>query len=211
MLAVGAQVVDERAGTGDETACAGERLRHAAADNIHVGVEAEVIHRAASLPAEHAEAVGVVDDVEAIVFFGDGDELRQAGDVSLHRVDALGDHHLRGGGGKAGSDGAQVVGIVVGETLDVGGGQADAVPEARVDVFIGKDDVTLLGEGGDAGETRQITGGVDVAGLAAEEIGELFLQLDVIGAGAVGDACAGGAGAPFEEGGAAGLDDLGVE
>jgi hypothetical protein len=50
-----------------------------------------------------------------------------------------------------------------------------------------------------------------VAGFAAEEGGEFFLELDVEGAGAVGGAGAGGAGAPLEEGGAAGLDDLGVE
>jgi len=211
VFAVRAQVFDEGLVAGDEAAGAGEGLREAAADDVDLVGEPEVVSGAAALAAEHAEAVGVVEHVEAGVLASDRQQAGQLGDVAFHRVDALDDHHLRRGGGEAGGDGAEVVGVVVGKAFDGGGGETDAVPEAGVDVFVGEDDVALLGEGGDAGEAGQVAGGVDVAGFLAEEGGEFFLQFEVVGAGTVGDAGAGGAGAPFEERGAGGLDDLRVK
>ena len=207
-----AEILDGFAGGGDEAAGGSEGLGETAADDVDFVVEAEVIDGAATLAAEDAEAVGVVEDGEAAVFFGDFGELWEAGDVAFHGVDALNDEHLGGiAAGGGGGDFAEVVGAVVRETLHRGAGELDAFPETGVDVLVGENDVTLLGEGGDAGETGEVAGGVDVAGFAAEEGGEFFLELEVEGAGTVGDAGAGGGGAPFEEGSAAGFDDLGVE
>ena len=50
-----------------------------------------------------------------------------------------------------------------------------------------------------------------MTGLAAEEIREFFLELNVERAGTVGDAGAGRTRAPFEEGRAARFDDFGVK
>ena len=102
-------------------------------------------------------------------------------------------------------------GLLWEKTFDGRGGETNAVPEARVDVFIRKNGVSLLRKSGDAGEAGKVTGGVDMAGLLAEERGEFFLKLDMVGARAVGHAGAGGAGAPFEESGAGSLDDLGMK
>ena len=52
---------------------------------------------------------------------------------------------------------------------------------------------------------------MDVAGLQAEEGGEFLLEGVVVGAGTVGYAGAGRAGAPAGHGALAGLDDLRVE
>jgi hypothetical protein len=171
----------------------------------------KVIGGAAALAAEHAEAVGVVEHGEAVVFLGDGGELRQAADVPLHRVNALDDEVLGRGGIGGGDNLAEVVRAVVGKAFHRGHGETDAVPETGVEVLVGEDHVALLGEGCDARHAGEVAGGVDVAGFAAEKGGELFLKVHVVGAGPVGGAGAGGAGAPLEEGGAAGLDNLGVK
>ena len=71
LFGVGAQVLDDLAGGGDKAAGAGERFRHAPADDVDLVVEGEVIDGAAALTTEYAETMGVVDDGEAIVFLGD--------------------------------------------------------------------------------------------------------------------------------------------
>ena len=95
LLGVGAQVFDEVARTGDESARAREGLRHAAADDVDLVVHLEVIDGAAALPTEHAEAVGVVEHGEAAGFLADLRNLGQAANVALHRIDALDKQHLR--------------------------------------------------------------------------------------------------------------------
>ena len=174
-------------------------------------MEAEVVGGAAALAAEHAEAVGVVHHGEAAVLLADLGQLGQARDVALHRVDALDDQQLGGVGVAGGEDIAEVVGAVVREPLDGGAGDLDAVPEAGVEVLVGQDDVALLREGRHAGHDGKVAGGVDMAGLGAEERGELFLELDVKRARAVGGARAVRAGAPLARRGRGGLDDLRVE
>lgn len=211
VLRVSAEILDEVPGAGDETARAGEGLRHAGAKDIDLGVETEVIDRATTLAAEDTKAVGIVEDGETAEVFHGGEEFGDPGDVPFHRIHAFEHEHLWGVGGKGGGDLAEILDAVMGEPFDGGVRQPDAVPKAGVKVFVREDDVAFLGEAGDAGHARQITCGVDVAGFTTEEGGEFFFELDMVGAGAVGGAGAGGAGAPFEHGGTAGLDDLWVE
>ena len=116
-----------------------------AADDVDLVVEAEMVDRAAALPAEDAEAVGVVEHHEAAVSSaissaraggrcGPPSSKRPRRRASSGCVrDSL--QHL-----------PEILGIVVGETLDRGHREADAVPEARMDVLVGEDDVALLGE-----------------------------------------------------------------
>ncbi len=194
-----------------KSAGAREGLRHAAADHVHLVVQPEMIDGAAALPAEDAEAMGIVEHGEAPVFLGDFGEFGQARDVAFHRVNALDHEHLGHVLTHRPEHLAQIVRAVVAEALDRGHREPDAVPEARVDVFVGEDDVALLGKRRHARKAGEITGDVDVAGLAPEEVGEFFLQLDVVGARPVRGAGAGRAGAPLEHRGAPGLDDLGVK
>ena len=106
---------------------------------------------------------------------------------------------------------AQILGIVVRKALEGGQRETDAVPHAGVDVLVGQDHITALGEGGDGGHAREVAGHADMAGFTVEEGRELFFQIDVVGAGTVGQAGAGGARAPFQHGGAARLDHGGVK
>ena len=109
-----------------------------------------MIDGATAVAAEDTEAMRIVEDREAAVFFGDLRNLGEAGDVALHGINAFDDQHLGRVAVSGGEGAAEVFGTVVGEALDGRHGEPDAVPETRVNVFIGEDDVALLGEGGDA-------------------------------------------------------------
>ena len=139
-----------------------------------------MIDGASSVPAEHAEAVGIVEDGKAAMFFGDFCEFGQAGNVALHRVNPLDHEELwRIARGRGGRDFAEIVGAVVRETFHGGPGELDAFPKARVDVFVGENDVPFLGETGNAGDAGKVAGRMHVAGFAAEEVGEFLFEFDV--------------------------------
>ena len=165
---------------------------------------------AAAFVAEDAEAVGVVHDEEAILFLGGGDDFGNGRDVALHGVNAFEGDDLGGFGGLVGKEFAEVGGVVVGEAFGAGLGQANAGPNGGVEVFVAEDDVAFLGEGLDGRHAGDVAGDGDVAGFLADEGGEFFLEALVVGAAAVGEAGAGGAGAPFGEGALAGGDDFGM-
>ena len=211
LFRMGAEILNHLAGASHETAGAGERFREAAAHEVDLVVQLEVIDRAAPLPAEHAETVGVIKHQETAVLLGRFDDLRQANDMALHRIHALDHDHLRDAVRNGLDDLAQILGIVVGEAFDRGHRQTDAVPHAGMDVLVDEDDVALLREGGDARHAGEVAGNADMAGLAAEEGGQLLLDLVVESPGTVGRAGPGRAGAPAEHGGATGLNHLGMK
>ena len=197
---------------GDEAAGAGERLGKAAADHVDLVVEPEVVDRAAALAAEDAEAMGVVEHREAAVLLGDLGELRQAGDVALHRVDALDDEHLRRRRDRWRSATSRRSSGLLWEKRSTVAMERRMPSQRQEWMFLSARMTSpFWAKVATVDRHGKVAGGVDVAGLAAEEGGELFLQLDVEGARAVGRARAGGAGAPFARGGAGGLDDLGME
>ena len=170
-----------------------------------------MIDRAAALPAQDAEAVRVIDDQEATGVLADLREFGQPADVAFHRVNALDNQHLGRRGRHVLDHLAQVLGIVVTETLNGRHRKPNAIPEAGMDVFVCQDEVALLGKSGDGGEAGNIAGDTDVAGLPAEKGGEFFLERGVIGARTIGNARTRRAGTPGLGAGAARLDDLGVE
>jgi hypothetical protein len=84
--------LDELPAAADETAAAGQRLRHGAAPQLDVGaVDAEVFADAAAGRTEHADAVRLVDHEQRLVLALDLDEGRQVGDVTVLAVDAFDD------------------------------------------------------------------------------------------------------------------------
>ncbi len=165
---------------------------------------------AATLWPHDAEAVRVVHYVEAIVAFAGLDQLWHAADMALHRVNTLENDDLRRLGFFKGDNVLQIGGVVVRKTLHTGLSEADASPKRAVDVLIDQHDVALLGKGLNGRHAGNITGDGDVAGFLADEIGELFLQRNVVAAGAIGQTGAGGAAAPFVEAFLGCFEHLGV-
>ena len=74
---------------GDHAAAGGERLGEGRHPQIDVVLDAEQLAGAGSAGTEHAEAVRLVDHQPRAVLPAERDDLRQRGDVALHRVDPV--------------------------------------------------------------------------------------------------------------------------
>ena len=85
------QELDHLGGARDHAAARGQGLGERRHPQIHVGLDAEELAGACAARAEHAEAVGLVDHQPRAVLLAERDDLRQRGDIALHRVDAV-DH-----------------------------------------------------------------------------------------------------------------------
>ncbi len=86
-----AQPFDDDLVAGHQPADHAEGLGERADLDIHLAVQAEVVHDAAPALAEHAFAVGVVHHEHDVVLAGDLVQRRQRRDVAVHAEDAVGD------------------------------------------------------------------------------------------------------------------------
>ena len=86
--------IDQIARAADVAAESADRLRQGSNLNVDAPVHFEMIDGAASLAAEHAGSVRVVDHHDRAVFFGRLAQAGQRADVAIHREDAVGDQQL---------------------------------------------------------------------------------------------------------------------
>ncbi len=86
--------IDHPLVTGDEAAHRRQRLRKGSHHQIDFVLDAEVLGGAATVLAEHADAVRVVDHQARAVALLLLDDRRQVGEVPLHRKDAIDDDQL---------------------------------------------------------------------------------------------------------------------
>lgn len=93
LLGIGAQVFDYIPRGGDKSTRAREGFGHAATDDIDLIIEPEEVYSAATLIAQHAKPMGVIDDTKAVIFLTNADNFGEFGDVAFHRVDAFDDEH----------------------------------------------------------------------------------------------------------------------
>jgi len=104
-------------------------------------VEAEVIDGTTPLPAEHAEAVGVVEHAEGAIIFGDLRDFGQPADVPLHRVNALDDDHFRVSAPTVAMTSRKSAGLLCEKRSTVA---ARRMPSrGRVEILVGEDDVAF--------------------------------------------------------------------
>ena len=97
-----------------------------------VGREAVAFEGAATIGAENAGCVGVIDHEDGVVLFGEGDEFGQWGDVSVHREDAVGDDEATAMGGRGFELGFEVGDVAVVVDGDLCAGEATAINDAAV-------------------------------------------------------------------------------
>ena len=141
------------------------RLGQRAHLDVDAAVEAEVVHGAAPVAAEHARGVGVVDHHGGLVPLGDLADAGQRGDVAVHAEDAVGDDQdvlvgaLRAAR-RAGfaQDLLEAVHVAVREDRPRGLREAYAVDDRGVVQLVADDQVALPGDGRDdaavGGEAR---------------------------------------------------------
>ena len=96
-----AQEIDDRLRGGDEAAhAAAQRLAERAGDDVDPVARAGQRRRAASLLAEMAGRVAIVDQHQRAIAVGERADLLQLGDIAVHREHAVGGDELepRAGG-----------------------------------------------------------------------------------------------------------------
>ncbi len=85
------QKINEVARTADVSAERANRLRQRSDLNIDAAVHAEMIDGAASVAAQYAGSVRVVDHHDGAVLFGEIAQRRQRADVAVHGEHAVAD------------------------------------------------------------------------------------------------------------------------
>ncbi len=180
-------VVEDRLVTGDEAAQRGEGLAEGAHDQVHVVGEAEV---GWSTPpaAQHADGVGVVHHETGVVFLAEGDDLRQRSDVAAHAEDAVHDHEFAGLRIATLQASLQAGHVIVAEALHLAEGEAAAVNDAGVVLFVCDHDVCPTHQGSDRPQIGLEAGAENQRGLLADEGRQLALQFPVEFQGAVEEA-----------------------
>ena len=182
-----------------------EKLEHSQVDFIG---KAEMI--GGSLLSEYAESMSVVHNHKGPVGLGEFDELRKFGDVAFHGVHAFQHEEFGGCLLLVLEDFPKVAGVIVGEAFAGRSAQLNAAPERGVQVLVGEDPVLAFGKSGDRGGAGEVTGGKDVAGFLADEVGEFFLQSLMKDPSAIGQTGSGGSRTPLPHGFDARFPDLGM-
>src|SRR5579862_394796 len=148
--------------------------------NVHATVAIEMVHSAAAAAAEHAAGVRVVHHHDAVVFFGQVAQLRQRGDVAIHRKDAVGnDELLAGEAGVFLQDTVAVFYVLVLKHFDGGAGQTRSINDGGMIQFVGDDQVFFTEHSGNRAGIGGESGLKDHAGFDVFELGDLFFQLHV--------------------------------
>lgn len=210
LAAVGAEIIDDVAAGRDEAAGAGEGFGKAACLDIHAAGQAVVVHDAPSFGAEYAQTVGIIDHHKGLVGIGQVDNAGEGGDMPFDGINPV--HHNGFGLGRRQffENAFQFPDVFVLEAFQGGVAQKTTVEEGGVDALVDDEGVAAVDQGADAPLAGEVSGGGDVAGFGAEEVGEFVFQFDMVAAAAVGDAGTAGAGSPLAEGVGGGFDDPGM-
>ena len=181
--------IDQRPAARDVAAQRADRLRERADLDVHAAVQTEMIDGAASVLAEHAARMRIVDHHDAAEFFGERAEVGQRADVAVHAEDAVGDQQLALRRRQLLQNLARGGGVLVREHLDRRAAQTRAVDDARVIQLVGDDDVLFREDRGDRAGVRGEPALKDDDRLGLLERGEpaLELHVDFHGAGDAAD------------------------
>ena len=184
---------------GHVPAQARQRLGEGAHVHVHLFLQSEMAGRAPAAFADGAEAVGVVHHDPGAVLSGQTHDIGQVRDVTAHGEHAVGDDQGSGGLGHLLQAPLQVRHVVVLVAEHLAEAEPGAVVDAGVVLPIQDHIVAPAHQGGDDPKIRLEARGEGHHRLLAEELGELRLQFQVHGQGAVQKPGAGAARAEFFE------------
>lgn len=155
--------------------------------------------------------MGVVHQRPGIVAFAQGEDVRQRGEIAIHRKHAIGeDHGAARSGPMGGQQAAQMVDVVMPEGFDPRPRQARAGMQAGMGQAVDQDQVVRAGERRGDGEIGQIARAEHDAVLGALELGQAAFEPEEQGVAAGDEARGAGARAPFGNGVPCGGDDGGM-
>ena len=203
-----AQVVDNDAVCGDETANGSQALGEGTHDEVNLIGEVEVVAHAAALLAKDTQAVGFVHhDGYVVVLVLELHNLRQFGQVSFHGEHTVHHNELHGILGAAFEAALQVFHVVVLVVEALGEGQAAAVHDGGMVAVIANDEIVFGEQLGDDAAVHGEARGEHQGFVLAYKCGEFFFQLNVNIQRSVQKAGTGTSGAIFLEGFDTGVDD----
>ena len=135
----GADEVDDVGGAGDVAAKDAEGLAEGAGDHVDAVGNAVALGDAAALAAVEADGVDLVEEGEGVVALGEGDDVGDGGDGTIHGVDALEDDDLGAVEGEGAEELLEVGGVVVPEDELVGAAVSDALDQRGVVLGVGEE------------------------------------------------------------------------
>ena len=192
-----AQVVDHVGRPGHEAAAGGERLGEGAHAQVDPVLDAEQLGGPRAAGAQHAGAVGLVDHQARAVARAQLDDVGQRGDVALHREDAVDHHEHAAAVASARARGARSSlsrrlwrkGRILARE------SRHAVEDRGVVARVDDHRVAGAEQRAERADVGLVAGGEHDRVLGVHPLGELALELQVQGRGAVEQARAGQAGA----------------
>ena len=171
------QILDHLAISSDEAAHGTKRFREGAHGDVHLVLHTEMIHRATTLAAKHAERVGFVHIDKGAVALRHGDDFRQVGDVARHAEDTIENDQSTGFFRKALETVFERCGGVVPKWNQLRRRKLATIDDARMVLAVAEDGVSIFCERNQSTLVGKKTGGEKNGVLAAKKIGNGLLQL----------------------------------
>ena len=172
-----AQELDDLAPAGGVAAAgAAHRLPQRAGDDVHPLDHAEQLGRAAAALAHEADGVRVVDHHHRVVPLGQVADLAQAGDMPVHREDAVGGDQPPAGARRLDQARLQLVHVAVSVAQPSRLAEPDAVDDRGVVQLVGDDRVAVVQEHLEEAAVGIEAGRVEDRVVGAEERREPLLE-----------------------------------
>jgi hypothetical protein len=176
------QQIDQLARAADVSAAAAERLAQRAHLHIDFAGEAELIRETASMLADHADSMRLIEEQHGAVAVLHFDDLRQVRPVAVHTENGLGhndDARLRIVVARPLQMALELAEMVVRVNADDRAAELRAVDQRGVGELVENDDVVLAEQRAERADRRRVAGGKAQRRFRALELREFLLELDV--------------------------------
>ncbi len=196
---VGANRIDDRAGTGHISAKRTERLGERPFDEVDTVHDAVAFGDAAAARAVHADGVDLVEIGHRAIFLGQVADLADRGDIAIHRIDRLENHHLRGFRIVLGQQPVQILRVVMLEDPLLRPRMANPFDHRVVVEFVRIEDAAgqLFAEGRQGGHVGHIARGEKQRPALPVQAGQFLFQHHMVMIRTRYVSCAAGTGAAF--------------
>ena len=157
------EVFDERGGTRDVAAAAGERLGERAHPQLDAGaIDVGVLADTASGTAHGSQRMGLVDEQHRAMLLLDFDKTREVGKVAVHAVDAFDrDQHAAEAVADAGEQRVERAPVVVREATARRAGEPSALQDRVVGEDVVDDEVARAHQVADRRDVGRVPGDED--------------------------------------------------
>ena len=170
-------MADPRLGAGDVRAIDAERLAEGPELQVDAPGDSRLVSGAGTMPAEHAGAMGIVDEQCRTVVLLELDDPGQWRDVTVHAEHRVGDdEHAASGPARTRELALEIIEVAVRVPQDLGAGKPAAVDDARMVEPVGDNGRVTVEQRGDRADVREIAAADHDCSLGSLEYRELLLE-----------------------------------